>query len=342
MAQRRTRGSIPRHTPARPFAATALIAALLLSSASALAQSAAALRADTLGRRTPTVEMDATAAAVVDPSGPGERMGWLDYRADLALPLWQRPEQGDLTLNLSARHVALDTDAVLPDTGGDFPGDLYDLRVGLSARRAVDSGMVGLGLGLGSASDRPFDTADEIAWRAGAFWLLDPDEVSSWLFSLYYDSDGPFGGVPLPGVAWRYNPDQAFRLTLGAPFSMVYWRPLETWDFTVAASAPLEASARARWWINRRLALYGGYKIGGDSFLRHDRLNEDDRLSYFGQQTHLGLRWDLGDHVGLDLRGGWAFQRYWYEGESFFSDRHDNRIDLADGPFAALSLNLSF
>jgi len=44
-------------------------------------------------------------------------------------------------------------------------------------------------------------------------------------------------------------------------------------------------------------------------------------------------------HVGFELAGGYAFDRFYFEGENY-SDRHDNRIDVGAGPFVSARLNV--
>ena len=53
------------------------------------------------------------------------------------------------------------------------------------------------------------------------------------------------------------------------------------------------------------------------------------------------MRLDFGRRCAIDLSGGYAFDRYYFEGHSF-SDTHRNRVDVEDGPFASLMVELRF
>lgn len=44
-----------------------------------------------------------------------------------------------------------------------------------------------------------------------------------------------------------------------------------------------------------------------------------------------GVRFDL-RHVGFEVSGGYAFDRFYFEGDSY-RDRNQNRIDVDGGPF---------
>jgi hypothetical protein len=46
-------------------------------------------------------------------------------------------------------------------------------------------------------------------------------------------------------------------------------------------------------------------------------------------------------HVFLDLSGGYAFDRFWFEGEDY-DDRSMDRINLADGPFVSAQIVARF
>jgi len=45
--------------------------------------------------------------------------------------------------------------------------------------------------------------------------------------------------------------------------------------------------------------------------------------------------------VGFELSGGYAFDRFYFEGESY-KHRNENRIDIHDGPFVVGKIMLRF
>ena len=46
-------------------------------------------------------------------------------------------------------------------------------------------------------------------------------------------------------------------------------------------------------------------------------------------------------HLSLELSGGWAFDRFYFEGEDY-DDRDDNRIDVESGPFGKAMVSVRF
>ena len=89
-----------------------------------------------------------------------------------------------------------------PDTGERFPGELWDVRVGASYRHKFENDWIGAAnLTIGSLSDKPFASEDEMILRAIGFLRVPHRDRNAWLFSLIYASDQEFlGGVPFVPV----------------------------------------------------------------------------------------------------------------------------------------------
>jgi len=69
-------------------------------------------------------------------------------------------------------------------------------------------------------------------------------------------------------------------------------------------------------------------------------IKKDDKIFYYEKRLTAGVRFDL-RHVGFEVYGGWAFDRFYYEGERY-GERHDNRIDVGDGPFIVGKVSVRF
>jgi hypothetical protein len=59
------------------------------------------------------------------------------------------------------------------------------------------------------------------------------------------------------------------------------------------------------------------------------------RLFYYDKQLPAGVRYNLNRHAALDLTAGYVFDRFYFAGRQL-RDSHFNRLDVGDGPFAAL------
>ena len=54
-------------------------------------------------------------------------------------------------------------------------------------------------------------------------------EKNSWIFTLIYASDEQIFGqtLPIPGIAYAWQPSDKFTALIGFPFSMIRYKPIE-------------------------------------------------------------------------------------------------------------------
>jgi len=90
----------------------------------------------------------------------------------------------------------------------------------------------------------------------------------------------------------------------------------------------------------RPVRLFTGFDLDNDYYFLVDRFFKSDRLFYYEKHALAGVRFDL-RHVGFQVRGGYAFDRYYFVGDDY-SDRRHNRIDVDGGPFAAAGVSVRF
>ena len=261
-----------------------------------------------------------------------------DFR--LSFPLLQ-DEQREWTMQARFGAMDIDTDARLPDTRERFPGELWDVRVGTTYRQRLDNGWIGGGnLVIGSPSDRPFASGDEILVNATGFLMVPDSKQSTWVFFVNYANNRDFlPNVPLPGVAYDYRPDKRLRVLAGVPMSMLRWTPTDRLALEASYFIPRTIHAKVSFDLVEAVQLYAGFDWSSQRYFRHDRRDDDDRLFYYQKRVAIGARWDLHENVWLDLSGGWAFDRFWFEGEDY-GDRGNNRLDLSDGPMIRFQLGL--
>jgi hypothetical protein len=269
---------------------------------------------------------------------------FLQHRVSVFAPLWQ--SAGDeWTGSTSVRHQEYDTHAVRPDTGAPFPEELWDVRVGAGYRHKFENGWIGgVNVSLGSASDEPFASADELIVRGVALLRVPHGQRNAWLLSLLYTSGEEYVAglrdVPIPGIAYQYAPSDRFLAIVGIPFSTVEYRPLEQLTLEALYVPLRRVRARVTYALFRPLRLYAGFDWDSDVHFLADRADEDDRLYYYEKRLTAGARFDL-QQVGVEVSGGRAYDRFYFEGERY-SDRRHNRIDVADGWFVSARVNVRF
>jgi hypothetical protein len=264
-----------------------------------------------------------------------------EERQDLAAtcPIWQ-DAANEWAATLHVRSELYQTSAILPITGQAFPPDLWNVSLGTSYRHLFDNGWIaGGGLSVGSASDKPFHSIDEMTMGVNAFLRIPQGEHNAWLFTLAYSptSELPF---PIPGVAFLWQPSDNLRVNLGLPFA-VWYRPVE--DLTLEASYMLIRSihAKATYRVLGRWRIYGGYDFNNEGYFLADRADIRDRFFAYDQRLSAGVQYLLGRQTLLDLSTGYVFDRFFFEGRQF-SSNNLNRVDVGDGTFLSLRFDYRF
>lgn len=269
-------------------------------------------------------------------------LGWLQQDFSLSVPLRQSPTD-EWYASLRVRNQEFATGAVLPDTGERFPDELWDIRIGTGYRHRLDSGWISaFDVTVGSPSDRPFASADEVAVNATALLRVPARDRDAWIFFLNYGSNREFlPNVPLPGFGYSYQPSDQFTAVVTTGLASVEYRPVETLTLSASYIAIRTMDVRLTYQVFRPVRLWAGFDWTNDRYLRADRADPDDRLFYYEKRIRVGAIIGLARQLFVDATVGYSFDRFYFEGEGY-GDRNRNRIDVGDGPFAALRLGTRF
>lgn len=275
-------------------------------------------------------------------SGQDAEMGFSQHRVRVLAPITQNDRFEWVALG-GVKLMAVDTSAILPDSREEFPDRLWDLDFGTAARWKLNNGwIIGGDLIIGSASDRPFNGLKEMSIQADALLRIPWRDHLAWIFLLNYSNIREFAPhFPVPGVTLAYEPGPHLQVLAGVPFSSIRWVPLNRLELTASYFFVRTVRARIDYRVLDPLRLYASFEWDSQRYFRHDRDDDDARLSYYEKRIGGGIRWDILPSVYLDAGGGYAFDRFWFEGENY-GDRNTNRIDLASGPYATLRLGLRF
>jgi hypothetical protein len=254
-------------------------------------------------------------------------------------PLWKDPLDA-LSLTGGVRNQLFETDAILPDTGQPFPSELWSVNLGLRYNRQLEDGWItGGGVSIGSSSDHPFATIREMNVGMNAMLRIPQGEHNAWLFTLAYSPMGELN-FPVPGVAFSWNPSPEFHANIGLPL-MVMWRPTDDWQFQASYMLIRTIHIKAQYRVTDRVRAFAAYDWSNEAYSLLDRPELDDRLFIYDQRASLGLQAALAPHWTASVSGGFVFDRYMFEGTSS-SSTSSNRVDLGNGPFAALNLGTRF
>ena len=257
-------------------------------------------------------------------------------------PLW-KDSLNALSFSGGVRNELFETAAILPDSGQPLPSDLWGINLGLRYNRQLNDGwIVGGGVSIGSASDRPFASIHEMNVGMNAMLRIPQGEHNAWIFTLMYAPMGELN-FPVPGVAFSWNPSPQFHANIGLPL-MVMWRPTDDWQFQASYMLIRTIHVKAQYRLADWLRAFAAYDWSNESYLlvdRPDPTDANDRFYIYDQRVSLGLQVSLLRQWTGSVSAGYVFDRYMFEGTSLNPSSAD-RVDLGSGPFAALNLGVRF
>jgi hypothetical protein len=147
--------------------------------------------------------------------------------------------------------------------------------------------------------------------------------------------------VPIPGIAYWYEPSPQARLILGIPFASLEWKPADALAVELSYFMIRNVHAQVSYRFLPALRAYAGFDWRNEYYFRYDRKDDDKRLAYYEKRLFAGVRWDFARGMFLDIGGGYSFDRFYFEAERY-SDRKENRLDVSDGVFGSLRVGAAF
>ena len=320
----------------------ATIITIALASTVAGAQELGGMLNPRLGELVPRLSLDTEYYADQGIDDQDADLGFTRYRLTALLPLAQN-ERGEAGLAAGFEAIDLATRAALQNPQAPLPDHLYDLRLGGFKRwRVGQDRIAAIGATIGSTSDRPFDSLEEVTLDITAGYWIPTEGRNGHIFLLNYSSNREFlPHIPIPGYGYLYRPDPNLTLFTGLPATLLRWRIAPAWQIEASYVIPRTVFAEIQFKPLEPLAFYANFAWDNDRWYRADRQDEDDRIFYYEKRVSAGLRLQLADRLQLDLGGGYGFDRFFFEGEEY-SDRSQNRISVGDGPFLAAEARLTF
>ena len=295
-----------------------------------------------LGKARVSLQYQITPYSNEEVEGQGKKFQSTSHSASLATPLSQDSNH-EWTMIGILRLKQVETAALLPDTGESFPETLWDIRLGSQYRHRFSNGWIGGGgIQIGSASDQPFKSEAEVTAQATLFARIPAAEKDSWLIFLNYSRYREFlPHVPIPGFAYSYEPSSQVRLIAGIPFSFVEWKPTKNLSLELFYFLVRTVQAKVTYRLRPAWQIYGSFEWRSEYSFRYDRKEKNDRLSYYEKKLAAGMGWNFSGGNFIDIGGGYAFDRFYFEGEGY-DDRDQNRFNLGNGFFAQLRVGFFF
>jgi hypothetical protein len=265
-------------------------------------------------------------------------LGLMEHNFFLMAPVWQR-ERHEVGITARVEMQDTSTDALLPKEDIPLPGQLWEVRIGANYRGVVRGDWIwGVNASFGSASNEPFQAGDAFDGTLGGLLRIPHKEKNAWLFFLYFATNREFlNYVPLPGAGYWWEPSDKFRAVVGVPFASLAYTPVEKLSLNLSYFPVRNIQAKASYRISWPLTVFAGFDWRNQRYFRADRDNNDERIFYYEKKVGGGLRLGATKQIALTLEGGWAFDRFYFEGEDY-GDREGNRIEVDPSPYGAFKI----
>jgi hypothetical protein len=252
-------------------------------------------------------------------------------------PIWQDEVQ-EFAAKANVGVWDIDSEAWLSGLGARLPDHLWDLSFGGAWRRKLENDwVVGADVEVGSPSDEPFDSEDEVEVTAFGTLRIPAGERDAWMFFLQYSNNRSFlQHIPIPGVAYQWVPDpKRLRTVIGVPFSGIWAEPVDRLEIEARYMLLRRIHAEVGYRVLEPVKVYAGFDWDNYRFFRAGRPDDDDRLFYYEKRLTTGVRWEIAEGLSIDGFGGYAFDQMFFEGEDY-DDRSRGRISIDDGFFAGV------
>lgn len=222
----------------------------------------------------------------------------------------------------SVQQTGFQTAAILPDSGMDFPDELWNVSLGSMRIKTLANGtQIGGMLQGGSASDQPFANLRDLTFTTLVFATVPYGPRDAWNFSLFYSPTSQTR-FPLPGLAYVWRPHDRLQADIGIPASLDY-RPTDSFQLMARYTPLTNLQVEARQQVVGPWSLFGRYDIVNETYWLDERLNRRDRFFVFDQRVSAGVSRQLARGFRFEGAAGYLFDRQFFQAESFSDERHD-------------------
>ncbi len=293
-----------------------------------------------VGRIAPSLASDFIVAPADKVKNQPARLAMLGGGINFHMPIWFG-KKSDLSFLANTHLVSLDTTAILPNSNVNLPKRFWDIKFGPAFRyKFKNNWVLGALTEVGSASDKPFASYDNLTVLANGFLRIPAKGRNAWMILLNYANNREYlPHVPLVFGGYFMN-TKKMRAFWGIPLWMnIFPQRKLSFELFYAPIVVIKAEAKAR--LSESVSLLSGFSWDNFRYLRDARADKDDRLYYYIKRLYAGVEISPDKRAKAKLLVGYAFHRNIFESQSFL-DKDYNRIDVGAGAFAKFELKLLF
>lgn len=273
---------------------------------------------------------------------PGTTLSMQRFDFQGAVPIYNKGAD-TFVFTTNYDDVKVFTNAILPTTNQKMPNQLFNIALGVNYFHAFENGNVGgFVVDVGSASDQPFKNGRDVLASGTGFLLIPQSDEGSWFVGVNVSTNSQvLYGIPIPGGGYFYHPNEEFQAIVGFPFSVFSWKPAKDWQLQYVYAFLTTMHARAVYQPTNDWQIFAGFDWTNENWNRSERVQEQDHFFYYEKKLATGFLYWFAPHVGLELSGGYAFDRYFTEVDGF-QLKGINTVDVGSGPFLSVQMNVRF
>lgn len=199
--------------------------------------------------------------------------------------------------------------------------DLHSVQYGFVwAHEGEDKNTWGVSGNYGSASDKPFDSADVSSFDLTLTRKISKTATSSWIYFLNYSNNRTIlNNIPLPGFAYTFmEEDKTSGGVIGLPFVSYWWRPTQRVFISALYFVPAKLNLQAGYMLWGPFQLNARLEHGQQTFFRAGRSDKKEQIYYETSKAAVSIKTFLGKDTFFDLEYARIFNRSLYDGTSAF------------------------
>lgn len=257
-------------------------------------------------------------------------------KLNVATPVWRRNGEA-FAMSMGGSRLAFNETQSF-DNGVTTPSELHRIDLGGQYSRTLkNKAFLGMKASIGSASDKLFNTSDEVTFSFNSFYTKPETDNSQWIWTVFLSNNNSFANyIPIPGFIYLYK-SEGFTGMFGLPFMSLQWTPVEPWIFSISYFIT-NFNSEIAYGFRDKLQTFAGFSISQQNYLRSDREEKKDRLFFNEKKVFVGMRSPLTKEVSGELQSGMSFDRKLKEGKSF-NDTH-MEADFGRSWYVSMNLNI--
>jgi len=249
-------------------------------------------------------------------------------------------DDNEVKLSAGVHHPQIGGESALPESFQSAPVDPWNVNLGLQCKQPLSEGWTATsGVNIDSASDRPRTTLREMNVGLNAALRIPHDDHNSWLVTLNYVPRGE-AALPMPSVAFNYDPSPQFHASVGFPFQCSY-KPSDAWEFQASYMLVHTIHAKAIYKFTDRFNTFAAYDWASEAIMLLDTLEPNARIFINDPRVSAGVQTTLPWHWTASTSAGYVFDRYLFDGASL-APSGGTASNLGNGAFASVNVDLRY